>query len=82
MPSAFALSALIKTKAAAPSFRVEAFAAVTVPSFLKTGFSAGILSNLTAVGSSSVSIKVISPLRSLTSTATISLANFPAVCAA
>jgi hypothetical protein len=30
--------------AAAPSFKVEALAAVTVPSFLNTGFSVGILS--------------------------------------
>jgi hypothetical protein len=53
MPIASAFSLLINTNAAAPSFRVDAFAAVTVPSFLNTGFRVGILSNFTAAGSSS-----------------------------
>jgi hypothetical protein len=35
-PKAIAFSSLIKIKAAAPSLIVEAFAAVTVPSFVKT----------------------------------------------
>jgi hypothetical protein len=82
MPIAFALSALINIKAAAPSFKVDAFAAVTVPSFLNTGFRPVILSKFTAKGSSSLLIKVISPLRFLTLTGTISLVNLPLVCAA
>ena len=38
-PSSWALSALITTSADAPSFIADAFAAVTVPSFLNAGFS-------------------------------------------
>ena len=40
-PSFFARSALMSTTAAAPSLMDEALAAVTVPSFLKTGFRRG-----------------------------------------
>ena len=37
-PSSLAFSKLIRMIAAAPSLMVDAFPAVTVPSFLKTGF--------------------------------------------
>ncbi len=73
-----ALSSLINIKAAAPSFIVEALAAVTVPSFVKTGFKAGILSNLTFVYSSSLAITIGSPRRCGTSTGTTSVSNLPA----
>ena len=76
-PNSFALSALINTNAAAPSFMVEAFAAVTVPSFIKAGLREGILSNLTLKGSSSLANTIGSPLRCGISTGTISLANKP-----
>jgi hypothetical protein len=52
-PSSSALDLLIKTRALAPSFKFEALAAVTIPSDLKTGLRLGILSNLTALYSSS-----------------------------
>ena len=39
MPSCFARSAVITSTAAAPSFRPDAFAAVTEPSFANAGFS-------------------------------------------
>ncbi len=39
-PSSFACLALVTTRAAAPSFTPGALPAVTVPSFLKAGFSA------------------------------------------
>jgi hypothetical protein len=51
--SAAARSALIKTTAAAPSLMDEALAAVTVPSFWKTGLSAAILSGRAFLGPSS-----------------------------
>ena len=56
IPNDDAFSSDIKTKAAAPSFIVEALAAVTVPSFEKAGRSAGIFSNFTLVYSSSSAI--------------------------
>ena len=49
--SAFFLD--IKTKAQAPSFNVEAFAAVTVPLFSKADFKFGIFSKFTFLNSSS-----------------------------
>ena len=53
MFSSLAFSELIKIKADAPSFNVEALAAVIVPSLSKTGRSCGIFSNLTFLYSSS-----------------------------
>ena len=73
----FIASSLAKTKAAAPSFIVEAFAAVTVPSFVKTGLRLGILSNLTLLNSSSSSTIVTLPFLSLISTGMISSLNKP-----
>ena len=72
-----AFSALIKTRAEAPSFKVDAFAAVIVPSLSNTGRNAGIFSILTFLYSSSSEIIKASPLLCGTSTGTISLANFP-----
>jgi len=54
----FAASPDISTVAAAPSFNVLAFAAVMVPSFLKTDFKPAILSKLTRVNSSSIETSV------------------------
>jgi len=48
-PSCWALAALVTTRAAAPSLVLGAFPAVTVPSFLKAGFS---LRNVSALVSS------------------------------
>jgi hypothetical protein len=76
IPNSSAFSLLINTNAEAPSFNVDAFAAVTVPSFLKTGFKAGILSNLTALYSSSSATTVTPALPSI-STGTISFLNRP-----
>ena len=45
-PNSSALSLLISTSAAAPSFIVDAFAAVTVPSFVKAARKPGIFSNV------------------------------------
>ena len=78
IPSDLALSALIRTNAAAPSLMVEALAAVTVPSFVKAGLRAGILSKNTLLYSSSVSKIMGSPLRWGMDTGIISLENFPA----
>ena len=61
-PRSFALSSDITITAAAPSFIVEAFAAVTDPSFVKAGLSLGIFSNMTLVYSSSSEIIRSSPL--------------------
>jgi hypothetical protein len=76
-PNANAFSSDIKTIADAPSFKVDALAAVTVPSFLNTGFNPGILSNFTALNSSSSATMVIAPARPGISTATISSWNNP-----
>ena len=62
-PSSAAFSALINTKAEAPSLMVDALAAVTVPSFLNTALNVGIFSNLTLVYSSSLLKRIGSPLR-------------------
>ena len=59
-PNSFTLSPLINTNALAPSFKVEALAAVTVPSFSKTGFKVLTLSKFTLVNSSSVETKIAS----------------------
>ncbi len=78
MPSSSAFSLLINTTADAPSLSVEAFAAVTVPSLTKTGRRPGILSNLTALYSSSRSKNTDAPPFWGISTGTISFLNFPA----
>jgi len=61
--------------AAAPSLIDEAFAAVTTPSFSKTGLSDGIFSNFTFPGSSSLST-IISSFLLLIVTGIISSLNF------
>jgi len=76
-PNSFNFSPLTKITAAAPSLIVDALAAVTVPSFLKTGFNPGILSKKTFLYSSSWLITT-SPFRVETVTGTISSLNFPA----
>ncbi len=81
-PRFLASSALINTKAAAPSLMPEALPAVTEPSLAKAGRS---LANDSAVvpwrGNSSVSTTT-SPLRVFTVTATISSLKRPDFCAA
>ena len=62
-PSELAFSSLIEISAPAPSLIVEALAAVTVPSLEKAARSAGILSILTFLNSSSSVIMRASPLR-------------------
>jgi hypothetical protein len=80
-PSFLARSALIRTSAAAPSLMDEAFAAVTVPSFLKTGLSEAILSGRAFFGPSSSATTVFSPFFPSISTGTISFAKRPFFCA-
>jgi hypothetical protein len=75
-PRRCAVPALASTRAAAPSLMEELEAAVMVPSFLKAGLSAGILSSLILPGPSSIETRR-SPLRSFTLTASISLAKAP-----
>ena len=82
IPSSCAFSLLINTTAAAPSLMVEAFAAVTVPSFVKTGFNPGIFSKFTFLNSSSSAKNVTSPFFPAISTGIISSLNFPAAQAA
>ena len=60
---------------------LEAFAAVTVPSFLKAGFSDEILSGFASLGPSSSSTTVLLPFLSAISTGAISALNAPAACA-
>ena len=67
-PSSSALALLVSTTADAPSLRLEALAAVTVPSGLKTGRRVGILSYLTCLYSSSSITTVSPPCSSGTST--------------
>ncbi len=78
IPNSSAFSLLIKTKAAAPSFIVLAFAAVTVPSLLNAGLKPAILSNFTLNGSSSLSIVILPFLLSIT-TGTTSFLYLPSV---
>ena len=81
-PSLAACLAVISTTAAAPSLMPEALPAVTVPSFSKAGFSLAIASMVAPWrGYSSVST-MMSPLRVLMVTGTISSLNLPAFCAA
>ena len=62
-PNCSAFSLLMRTSAAAPSFMVEEFAAVAVPSFEKAPFNSGILSQRTFLYSSSSFMMIGSPLR-------------------
>ncbi len=77
-----ATSAEVTSSAAAPSLIVEAFAAVTVPSFEKAGRRPAILSSFTREGSSSLSTSSGSPRRWGTSTGTISSLKRPSFWAA
>ncbi len=77
MPRRSASARDVTTTAAAPSLIVEAFAAVTVPSFSNAGRSPAMRSNLTAHGPSSSLTTVTAPLRPGTSTGTISCAAAP-----
>ena len=76
-PSASAFSRLISSTAAAPSFRVEALAAVTVPSLVKAGRRPGTLAKSTFRYSSSSLITVVLPRLSMV-TGTISSFFLPA----
>src|SRR5690606_23767720 len=60
-PNSSAFSLDIKTKAEAPSFKVEALAAVTVPSFSKAGRNSGNFAKFADLYSSSSLIKIGSP---------------------
>ena len=68
--------ARISTTAAAPSEIEDEFAGVTVPPSRKTGFKVEILARSAVNGCSSRATSV-APLRDLTATGTISLANEP-----
>ena len=78
MPRFAATAADVTTSAAPPSLMLDAFAAVTVPSFVKAGFRPGILSSCAFFGPSSSSTMTGSPFRCGTGTPTISALNFPA----
>ncbi|MNI33975.1 hypothetical protein D3C73_879470 [compost metagenome] len=80
-PRRAASSSRISTTAAAPSFRPDALPAVTVPSFLKAGLRPARTSSVVARGFSSVST-MMSPLRVLIVTGTISALNRPSAIAA
>ena len=71
-PLAEVVSPEARTSAAAPSFMVLALAAVTVPSDWKAGERAGIFSNFTFHGSSSLSTTMAAPFLCGTSTGTTS----------
>ncbi|MCY1221751.1 hypothetical protein D9M72_338200 [compost metagenome] len=78
-----ALAADITTTAAAPSFRPEALAAVTVPALSKAGLRPDMLSSVAPWRTNSSVLKATgSPLRCGISTGTISSSNLPAFCAA
>ena len=62
-PNSAALSADIRTRALAPSFKVLALAAVTDPSLSKTGRRVGIFSSFTLRNSSSSVTMTGSPFR-------------------
>ena len=81
-PSSSSFSLDITTTAAAPSFKLDEFAAVTVPPFTKHGRSFASFSILCpSLGPSSVSNIVIFPLRSFNSTGRISSLNLPSLIA-
>ena len=76
-PNSLAFSSDITMIAAAPSLILEAFPAVTIPSFLNAGFNFPIPSAVVpGLGPSSVST-MISPFLPLITTGTISSLNFP-----
>ncbi len=79
-PSSFTLSSLASIIHAAPSFIVLAFAAVTVPSFSKTGRSEGIFSNLTFLYSSSSRMSLLLLLYFYWYYFIFKLTRFPASC--
>ena len=82
-PRALALAALISSTAAAPSFRLEALPAVTLPSFLKAGLSLPRDSAVVpARGCSSVAKATGSPLREGIRIGVISSTKRPASMAA
>ena len=81
-PRAFASSALISTRAAAPSFRPEALAAVTLPSLAKAGRSFCISSRVAPWRMYSSWSTTTSPFLPGMTTGAISSANLPAFCAA
>mmetsp|Transcript_6438 Transcript_6438/g.18210 ORF Transcript_6438/g.18210 Transcript_6438/m.18210 type:complete len:207 (+) Transcript_6438:91-711(+) len=81
-PRALAAAPLMTTVAKAPSLRLEALAAVTVPSRLKAGRSAGIFSGFVEYTSLSWSTTTASPRRCGTETGTISSLKSPASIAA
>ena len=80
-PAARASASRISTSAAAPSEIDEEFAAVTVPSLRKAGFSSGIRSGLAVSGCSSSATSVV-PARVVTATGAISAAKAPEAWAA
>ena len=82
MPSLAACLAVISTTAAAPSLMPEALPAVTVPSFSNAGLSLAIASRVAPWRGYSSSLTMMSPLRDLMVTGTISSLNLPAFCAA
>src|SRR4051812_37146807 len=82
LPSLAACLAVISTTAAAPSLMPEALPAVTVPSFSNAGFSLAIASTVAPWRGYSSSATMMSPLRDLMVTGTISSLNLPAFCAA
>lgn len=72
----WAYSALVTTRALAPSFKVEALAAVTVPFLSKAGLKVGTFSKLILVNSSSSVTRVVLPLETM-DTGTISFLKNP-----
>ena len=82
LPSLAACLAVISTTAAAPSLMPDALPAVTVPSFSKAGFSLAIASTVAPWRGYSSALTMMSPLRVLMVTGTISSLNLPAFCAA
>ncbi|CAB3810612.1 hypothetical protein LMG28688_07276 [Paraburkholderia caffeinitolerans] len=82
-PSSSAFFADISTTAAAPSFRPDAFAAVTEPSFENAGFRPASDSAVTPWRTNSSVLNTSgSPLRCGITTGTISASKRPAFCAA
>ena len=80
-PKSLALDSFIIKTAAAPSFRPDAFPAVTEPSFLKTGFKEEILSKVDPCLGNSSSSKDISSFFTLIFTGQISFLKWPDFCA-
>ena len=82
MPRRAASASVISRVAAAPSLMPDALPAVTVPSLSKAGRSFCIASSVAPWRIYSSWSTIVSPLRPLTVTATISSLNLPAFCAA